>query len=315
MAPVSSANRQRGGRSPLILCAGTAVLDHVYRLAHFPKPGSKTRAREFLAIAGGCAANGAIAIRRLRGRARLAAPLGGPAGADPVGDVVVARLEGEGIDLSGVMRTTGMSSGTSAILLDASGERTIVTHRDLRLADTRIADPDHLTADVDAVLVDNRFVDFVIPVALAARRRRIPVVLDADRPAGVVPQLLAAATHVIFGADALRTATGINEFDRALRKASGMTDAFLGVTDGPRGVFWLDGTELAHFPGFAVEAIDTLGAGDVFHGAFALALAQGQSEAEAMRFAAATAALKCTRFGGGSASPDRDQVRTLLAGG
>jgi sugar/nucleoside kinase (ribokinase family) len=291
------------------------VLDHVYRLPHFPKPGSKTRAGEFLAIAGGCAANGAIAIRRLGGRARLAAPLGGPAGADAVGDVIVARLEGEGIDLSGVTRAADMSSGTSAILLEASGERTIVTHRDLRLAESRLADPDGLTQDVDAVLVDNRFVDFVIPAALSARRRNIPVVVDADRPAGVVPQLLATATHVIFGADALRTSTGIDNFAAALHKASSMTDAFLGVTDGARGAFWLEGTELAHVAGFAVEAVDTLGAGDVFHGAFALALAEGQSEPEAMRFAAATAALKCTRFGGGGAAPDRAEVEALLATG
>jgi sugar/nucleoside kinase (ribokinase family) len=291
------------------------VLDHVYRLPHFPKPGSKMRAIEFLAIAGGCAANGAIAIRRLGGRARLAAPLGGPAGADAVGDVIVARLEREGIDLSGVTRAADMSSGTSAILLDASGERSIVTHRDLRLAESRVADPDRLTQDVDAVLVDNRFVDFVIPAALSARRRNIPVVLDADRPSGVVPQLLAAATHVIFGADALRSSTGIDDFAAALRKARGMTDAFLGVTDGARGVFWLDGAELAHFPGFAVEAIDTLGAGDVFHGAFTLALAEGQGESDAMRFAAATAALKCTRFGGGSAAPERAAVEALMAAG
>lgn len=310
---MSSANARPDGRSPLILCAGTAVLDHVYRLAHFPKPGSKTRASEFLAIAGGCAANGAIAIRRLGGRARLAAPLGGPAGEDAVGDVVLARLEREGIDLCGVVRAAGMSSGTSAILLDTSGERTIVTHRDLRLAETRIAEPDRLIRDVDAVLVDNRFVDFVIPAALSARRRKIPVVLDADRPAGVVPQLLAAATHVIFAADALRTATGIDDFAAALRKANGMTDAFVGVTDGPRGAFWLDGAELAHFPGFPVEAVDTLGAGDVFHGAFALALAEGQREPAAMRFAAATAALKCSRFGGGAAAPDRAEVEAFLA--
>src|SRR5829696_7437958 len=162
MVPVSSASARPDRQPPFILCAGTAVLDHVYRLAQFPKPGSKTRAREFLVIAGGCAANGAVAIRRLGGRARLAAPLGGPCGADPVGDVILARLEREGIDLVGVVRAAGMSAGTSAILLDSSGERTIVTHRDMRLAEARIADPDCLTADIDAVLVDNRFVDFVI---------------------------------------------------------------------------------------------------------------------------------------------------------
>lgn len=315
MAPVCSASVPQAARVPLILCAGTAVLDHVYRLERFPQPGTKTRARDFLALAGGCAANAAITIKRLGGRVRLAAPLGGPAGADAVGDVIVARLEQEGIDLSGLLRVDGMSSGTSAILLDASGERTIVTHRDTRLGEARVADPEQIVAGIDAVLLDNRFVDFVLPVAAAARRRNIPVVLDADRPAGVVPPLLAAATHVIFAADALRNSTGIEDFGAALRKTTGLTDAFLGVTDGARGVFWLDDAELRHFRGFSVAAVDTLGAGDVFPGAYALALGEGQSTADAMRFAAATAALKCTRFGGGGAAPERSEVETLLAGG
>lgn len=302
------------GGAPLILCAGTAVLDHVYRLEQFPRPGTKTRARDFMALAGGCAANAAIAIKRLGGRVRLAAPLGGPAGTDPVGDVIVARLEQEGIDLSGMLRVDGMASGTSAILLDGSGERTIVTHRDMRLAEARISDPERLVAGVDAVLVDNRFVDFVLPVAAAARRQNIPVVVDADRPAGVVPALLAAATHVIFAADALRSSTGIEDFAAALRKTMTLTDACLGVTEGARGVFWLDGADLRHFPAFRVEAVDTLGAGDVFHGAYTLALAERLSASEAVRFAAATAALKCTRFGGGAAAPTRHEVEALLAG-
>jgi len=66
-------------------------------------------------------------------------------------------------------------------------------------------------------------------------------------------------------------------------------------------------------PVFSVRAIDTLAAGDVFHGAFALALAEGAREREALRFAAATAAIKCTRFGGGAAAPDRAEVEVLLA--
>ena len=124
---------------------------------------------------------------------------------------------------------------------------------------------------------------------------------------------MAAATHVIFAADALRNSTGIEDFGAALRKTTGVTDAFLGVTDGPRGVFWLEGADLRHFRGFSVAAVDTLGAGDVFHGAYALALAEGQPTEQAMRFAAATAALKCMRFGGGAAAPDRREVEALLA--
>ena len=126
--------------APLILCAGIAVLDHVYRLERFPGPGTKTRARDFLVVVGGCAANAAVAIARLGGRARLAAPLGGPAGADAVGDAIVAGLEREGVDAAGVVRTPGVISPTSAIMIDASGERLIVNQRDEALTAVRAAD-------------------------------------------------------------------------------------------------------------------------------------------------------------------------------
>jgi sulfofructose kinase len=78
-------------------------------------------------------------------------------------------------------------------------------------------------------------------------------------------------------------------------------------------VHWLDGDTLQHVPACPVETVDTLAAGDVFHGAMALALAEGRSEPEAMRFASAAAALKCRRFGGGSVSPTRHEVEVFLA--
>ena len=75
---------------------------------------------------------------------------------------------------------------------------------------------------------------------------------------------------------------------------------------------WLDGDEVTALPTFRVKAVDTLAAGDVFHGAFALALAEGRAIADAMRFAAATAALKCTRFGGGTGAPTGAKSRNFL---
>ena len=73
------------------------------------------------------------------------------------------------------------------------------------------------------------------------------------------------------------------------------------------------GTSVFHLPAFPVTAVETLGAGDTFHGAFALALAEGMEIAAAMRFAAAAAALRCTRSGGRAALPSRHEVMALLA--
>jgi sugar/nucleoside kinase (ribokinase family) len=307
---VSSSSAARP--APLILCAGITVLDHVYRMERFPAPGTKTRARDFLVVIGGCAANAAVAIARLGGSARLAAPLGGPRGIDAVGDAIVAGVEREGIDTAGIERLSGVISPTSAIIIDATGERLIVNQRDEALTAVRAADPEQAVANVDAMLADNRYSEFVLPIAAAARRRGISVVLDGDRPTRASDALLSTATHVIFAADGLRATAGVHGFGEALRRISRHTGAFLAVTDGERGAWWLDGDALRHQPAFAVDAVDTLAAGDVFHGAFALALAEGHGEPAAMRFAAAAAALKCTRFGGGSAAPKRDEVDELL---
>ena len=92
-----------------------------------------------------------------------------------------------------------------------------------------------------------------------------------------------------------------------------MTSSFLAVTEGPRDVLWRKGARLRKSPVFAVEAVDTVGAGDVFHGALTLALAEGRDMVAALRFAAAAAALKCTRLGGSAAAPWRGEVEALLA--
>ena len=120
------ASSPEAGKVPLVLCAGIAVIDYVFQLKTFPSTGIKTRADAFVVTGGGCAANAAVAIRRLGARARLATPLGGPPGRDTVGDSILARLGAEGVNLAGVVRVEGVDSPVSAILIDAAGERLIV---------------------------------------------------------------------------------------------------------------------------------------------------------------------------------------------
>lgn len=300
-------------KRPRILCAGIAVEDHIYQLARFPVPGTKTRAQEFAIAGGGCAANGAVALARLGGEALLASPLGGPAGEDVIGDRILARLAAERVDCSAVVRVAGATSPISAILLDASGERLIVNHRDERLSTARVADPRQLVKACDAVLVDNRFVDFVLPLCHAARARGIPVVLDGDRPTQATDDMLNACSHIVFAAEGLRATAGCDDLGVALSAVAARTKAFLAVTDGAQGVLWLDRGGLRHMPAYAVNTVDTLGAGDVFHGAFVLAIAEGQGEVAALAFATAAAAVKCTRFGGIAGAPTRAEVDGFAA--
>jgi sulfofructose kinase len=110
----------------------------------------------------------------------------------------------------------------------------------------------------------------------------------------------------------LRDATGLDE-PRAALAAFPPTRSWVAVTNGAEGVFFREGGAVLHEPAFPVAAVDTLGAGDTWHGAFAVALADGKTEREAVRFASAAAAIKCTRFGGRDGAPSRAEVEAFLA--
>lgn len=280
------------------------------RVQQFPAPGEKVSASDFIVTGGGCAANAAVAIARLKGRTAFAGPLGDMN--DTVSGRIVADLEAEGIDCGGVVRVEGATASVSLILLDAAGEKTIATRRGKGLNDALPADADKLVADADVVLVDNRFADFVTAVCRAARARGIPVVIDLDQATKPDHPLLTLGTHVIASSEAFYGTTGTRDFAAGLAILAGHNTGFLAVTDGPNGVYWREDGALRHMPAFAVDAIDSLGAGDAFHGAFALALAEGRDLVTAMRFSCAAAGLKCTRFGGAAGAATRDEVEAFL---
>ena len=301
--------------TPRILCAGIIVLDEVFRVDKFPDHDSKVEAKEFFVVNGGCAANAAVAVARLGGRALLAGPLGGPAGTDDNGDRVLAALDREAIDTAACERVDGLSTALSAIFIDARGERTIVTYRDARIAAVTPRDPQTLVGAADLVLADNRLPQFVRPICEAARRRALTVVLDADKATVADDPLFGIATHVIFSAECLAATTGRQDFAEGLAAIARHTPAFVAVSDGPNDIVFRERGVVCRVPVLRVRAVDTLGAGDALHGGFALALAEGQSEAQALRFGAAVAGLKCTRLGGSGGTPLRAEVEALLAGG
>jgi sugar/nucleoside kinase (ribokinase family) len=142
------------------------------------------------------------------------------------------------------------------------------------------------------------------------------VIVDVDRAMSLSEGLLTASTHLVFSSEPLQETAGESDEGEALKKIAKLTSSFLAGTRGPRGTIWLDEHgELQETPAFPVHTVDTLGAGDVFHGAFVLAITEEQGLREALRFASAAAALKCTRFGGAFAAPQRAEVEALLRQG
>lgn len=302
-----------------ILCSGIAVIDQVFRVTEFPLGDGKIAAHDYVSVVGGGAANAAIAIARLGGAARYAGPLGAGHGEDPIGDRIIATLEAEGIDCSGCVRVAGASSPVSAVLVDTGGGRAIIHHRAGVLREAMPASPERLVADIDGVLADDHCPQFATPICGAARRRGLPVVLDIEKKVLPADPLFATATHRIFSRAGfcatldLDNAVSADELASALTRMAGSEDAFYAVTDGAAPIQWCSDSARGQVPVFPVEVVDTLAAGDVFHGAFALALLEGGDSVEGLRFAAATAAIKCTRFGGGAAAPTREEVDRLLA--
>ncbi|MEO9613154.1 MAG: PfkB family carbohydrate kinase [Nitratireductor sp.] len=291
-----------------ILLAGVAVIDIVMSVDQMPRKAEKYRARDAAIIGGGCAANASVAVARLGGEALLCARVG----RDPIGAMIVAGLEAEGVDCARVRRLEKGRSSFSSVFVDAAGERQIVNFRDMALSfDAGWLEAD-IPHDVDAILADTRWPAGAASAMIAARRLGVPGILDAEAPVREAQEALEHASHIAFSAQGLRDFAGMEDLDRALAAARAQTGAWVCYTNGEKGAVFLDGATGGRVPAFGVDIVDTLGAGDVWHGAFALALGEGQAETEAIRFANAVAAIKCTRFGGREGTPDRIETDRFL---
>jgi sulfofructose kinase len=298
---------------PRILCIGMPVRDLTFRIQELPERGLKVNASHFDEIAGGNALNAAIGIVRLGGRASICGPMGDSR--ETSAKYIFDKLAHEGIDTKHLVHMPGLVTPISNIMIDPSGERTIVTFRDPELWKVHLPDTDTLLRDCDAILTENRCAEFCTDLCAEARKRGIPVVVDVDRAMSMREGLLTASSHLIFSSEALQATAGITDDAEALKKMAKLTHSFLAGTRGPRGTIWLDEQkQLRETPAFPVHTVDTLGAGDIFHGAFALAITENQDVPSALRFASAAAALKCTRFGGAFACPQRPEVEALLDG-
>jgi sugar/nucleoside kinase (ribokinase family) len=299
---------------PRILCIGMPVRDLTFRVQGLPARGSKENASHFEEICGGNALNGAIGIVRLGGRASICGPMGDVR--ETTSRYIFDKLAHEGIDTKHIVHMPGLVTPISNIMIDPSGERTIVTFRDPELWKVHLPAADELLEDCDAILTESRCAAFCTDLCAEARRRGIPVIVDVDRAMSLREGLLTASSHLVFSSEPLQETAGLADDGEALKKIAKLTPSFLAGTRGAQGTIWLDEQHnLQQTPAFPVHTVDTLGAGDVFHGAFALAVTEKQELREALRFASAAAALKCTRFGGAFAAPQRAEVTDLLSHG
>jgi sulfofructose kinase len=289
--------------SGVVLTVGALALDTIFRFDHLPATPGKYLPLETVEVAQGMATAQAATIVRLGGKARLWASIGD----DATGERIVADLTAAGIDLSALRRVPGATSGFSSIFVDRAGERIIVPHYDPAIRTRPDLTPD--LSDVAAISADVRWPDAAEIALHAARDMGVPGILDVEAaPEDVLDRLVPIATHLIASEPGAFALTGEPDPAKAVAILAKSRAEFVAVTAGERGVFWPGG----HQPAFKVDAVDTLAAGDVFHGTFAFGLAEGWEIGATIRFAAAAAAIKCTRFGGRLGAPTRDEVMTFL---
>ena len=292
-----------------VICLGAAVVDRVYAVEAIPATPQKVQAHDYRERCGGIAATAAVAIASLG----HAAVLWGRVGDDASAALLLDALARHGVAIGAVRQIPGAKTPSAAVIVDAQGERLLAVFPGSGLEN----DPNWLPLDdltrAGALLVDARWPEGALHALRAAKRCGVPSVLDADLGE---PEVLAAlageAGHSIFSAQGLRRFSGLGDPEAGLRAAQKRTAGLVGVTLGAEGVCWLEQGELRRQPAFKIIARDTTGAGDTFHGAYALALAQKQSIEQAMRYAAAAAAIKVRCGEGWDGMPDPAAIKQLL---
>jgi sulfofructose kinase len=296
---------------PRILVLGHAAHDLVYRVPAIPVRPVKVVASDLSECGGGMAANAAVAIARLGGRSCYL----GRVADDMLGHRILADLAKEGVDVTHARKIPGCRSPVSSILVDGKGDRLICSFTDPGL------DPDpgwlplDLLADSAVALADVRWPDGSLALLAAAREAGRPALLDADiAPQHVLESLTVVATHVLCSDVGLEAARPGMAVGAALRSLLRPSHVVVGVTLGADGFLWLERGQERRLAAPRIQAVDTLAAGDVWHGAFALGVAEGRSVDAAAAFANTAAALKCLKPGGRSGAPTRAELEAWQPG-
>jgi ribokinase len=300
-----------------VLVVGSSNTDMVVRVPRLPGPGETVLGGTFAMAAGGKGANQAVAAARAGGEVTFIARLGD----DLFGEKALAAFEAGGLDTRFVTRTPGLASGVALIAVDERGENSIAVASGanalLSVEDVIRAEESFAAADIVLIQLESPL-DAVTAALRLAGERRVPVLLNPAPARPLDDELLrrvAILTPNEHEAALLAGSEAENEPDIG-RLASRLRKRGPGaviITLGARGVFVAEGNFEGPLPAFAVQAVDTTAAGDVFNGALAVALAEKRDLMDAIRFAQAAAAISVTRPGAQPSAPTRPEIDAFLA--
>jgi sulfofructose kinase len=294
-----------------VVGVGLNATDTLLIVPRFPPYAGKAVFQQEVISPGGQVASAMVACARLGLRAKYI----GTIGDDERGRIQWESLQTTGVNLDHVQRRRGCPNQSAYIIVDRStGERTVLWNRpDCLTIDPGDITPEQITC-ARLLHIDGHDTAAVAHAAAIARRHGIPVTVDVD---GIYPgfeQVLSNVDYLVASAEFPGAWTGRTDPFRALetlQEEYGMKVA--AMTLGAHGSLARAAGGFVYAPGFVVDAIDTTGAGDVFHGAFCYAVLQGMSMLEALEFSNAMAALNCTALGARGGIPGIAEVRSLMA--
>ncbi|UNK21187.1 ribokinase [Paenibacillus sp. N3/727] len=289
-----------------ITVVGSSAMDLVVTTSKRPGAGETVLGESFKTVPGGKGANQAVAAARLGAEVSMI----GCVGDDHFGQLLLSNYKSNGVITDNVEPVTGMETGTAHIVL-AEGDNSIVV---VKAANDRVT-PAYVDRAVDVIKASDIVLiqqeipeETVIHVSELCAKYNVPLMLN-PAPARPVPQgVVEKAAYITPNEHEAAILFGDEPLGEVLRRYPNK----LFVTEGKNGVRYFDGTQEVLVPGYKVEAVDTTGAGDTFNGAFAVALAEGMSLQNSLKFANRAASLSVMKFGAQGGMPTRSEVEGSL---
>ena len=302
-----------------VTVVGSLNMDLVARTPRIPQPGETIIGGDFHTVPGGKGANQAVAAARLGAQVSMVGRVGRDAFANPL----LENLAAAGVDHTFVTQDPGAATGVALIVVDDAGQNSIVvaSGANMRLSPADVDAAEAAIAAADALLLQLESpLETVTRAAEVARTHRVTVILN-PAPARPLPAALLSLVDVLIPNESetsLLTGMPVGDQVEAETAAAALRESGVGtviLTLGDRGALLAREGETERFPAFDVTPVDTTAAGDAFVGGFAVALAEGQSLAEAVRWGNAAGALATTKLGAQPSLPNRQALEKLLAEG
>ncbi len=272
---------------------------------HHPLPDEKCVAESLTSCGGGPAANAAVSVARLGGRAAFAGYLGN----NFFGNQHFNELQSAEVITDLIVRGNHPTP-LSIVLVKSNGDRTVINYRPSNQY-LKKGEIDFSHVHPKVILFDGHEPDLSIPLAKQARIQKIPTILDAGSVHHGTKKLIDIVDYTIcsekFAADFTNNTNMEKALDTLHRHCQNVV-----ITLGGKGLLWKREKDCGHFPAMKIKAVDTTGAGDTFHGAFSYCVAIGKSWEETLLFSSAAAALCCTKMGARKGIPDKYELEQLL---